>query len=158
MGNYVNLKTDSVMFKYIKSIYINLEKNKVLVTGSSGLIGSEVVKYFCEKGSTKPNLFRLRNKYSNFSNFNIDIRDRNEIDKLVGDIRPNVIVHTAAQPSYDKAAEIPFLDFEVNTIGTLNLLQAVRNYCKESPFIHLSTNKVHGDSPNKLDLIELKKR
>ena len=151
-----------------------MKKNKILVTGSSGLVGGEVVNYFCDKdflvygidnnmrgiffgakGSTESNLIKLSNKFSNFSNYSIDIRDRNAIDNLICDIRPDVIVHTAAQPSHDKAAEIPFLDFEVNAVGTLNLLEASRNYCKESPFIHLSTNKVYGESPNQLDLIEL---
>ena len=146
---------------------------KILVTGSSGLIGSEVVNFFClkgfhvfgidnnmrevffgEKGSTIVNLKRIKELHSNFSNFEADIRDRKLIFEIMQEINPDLIVHTAAQPSHDKAAEIPFLDFEVNALGTLNLLEAVRNFCKESPFIHMSTNKVYGDNPNKLELVE----
>ncbi|WP_288239500.1 NAD-dependent epimerase/dehydratase family protein [uncultured Prochlorococcus sp.] len=152
-------------------------ENTILVTGSSGLIGSEVSSFFCErnykvygidnnmrevffgkKGSTKVNLKRLEKKFQNFSNYNIDIRDRKSIDDLVKSLKPKVIVHTAAQPSHDKASEIPFLDFEVNALGTLNLLEAVRKYCKDTPFIHLSTNKVYGDTPNKMELKELATR
>ena len=149
----------------------------ILVTGSSGLIGGEVVEFFINRGfkiygidnnmreeffgingSTKKNLERLQNKYKNYNHYNIDIRNRVEIDELIKKISPHAIVHTAAQPSHDKAASIPFLDFEVNALGTLNLLEAVRKHCKESPFIHLSTNKVYGDRPNSLDLVELKTR
>jgi len=150
---------------------------KILVTGSSGLIGGEVVNFFSEmnykvigidnnmreiffgkKGSTLNNLKRLETENKSFTNYSIDIRNRALIDELIKRERPNIIVHTAAQPSHDKAAEIPFLDFEVNALGTLNLLEAVKTYCKDSVFIHLSTNKVYGDRPNKLDLIELKDR
>lgn len=150
---------------------------KILVTGSSGLIGGEVVNFFSQKdytvigidnnmreiffgtkGSTLNNLKRLETQNKTFSNFNIDIRNRVLIDELIKEEKPNIIVHTAAQPSHDKAAEIPFLDFEVNALGTLNLLEAVKNHCRDSVFIHLSTNKVYGDRPNKLDLIELKTR
>ena len=149
----------------------------VLVTGSSGLIGGEVVEFFMNKGysiygidnnmrekffgingSTKKNLERLQDKYKNYQHYNVDIRNRVEIDELIKKISPLAIVHTAAQPSHDKAASIPFLDFEVNALGTLNLLEAVRKHCKESPFIHLSTNKVYGDRPNLLDLVELETR
>ncbi len=149
----------------------------ILVTGSSGLIGAEVVEFFANRGyrifgidnnmrekffgingSTKNNLERLKNKYDNYEHFNIDIRNRFEIDEIIKSINPLAIVHTAAQPSHDKAASIPFLDFEVNAMGTLNLLEAVRKHCKESPFIHLSTNKVYGDRPNLVDLVELETR
>lgn len=155
-----------------------MEKNNtILVTGASGLIGSEVVDYFCKigfkvfgvdnnmrevffgkKGSTVSNLSRLENSFNNFKNYSFDIREKDKINELISSIKPSVIVHTAAQPSHDKAAEIPFLDFEVNALGTLNLLESVRNNCKDSSFIHLSTNKVYGDSPNKLELIELNTR
>tara|TARA_B100000212_G_scaffold339971_1_gene319479 strand:+ start:3299 stop:4351 length:1053 start_codon:yes stop_codon:yes gene_type:complete len=150
---------------------------KVLVTGSSGLIGSEVVKFFClkgfqvhgidnnmreiffgKKGSTLTNLDRLKNLYSGFINYEIDIRDRKSIYEIVKNINPDLIVHTAAQPSHDKAAEIPILDFEVNALGTLNLLEAARNSCIDSPFIHMSTNKVYGDNPNKFRLVEMETR
>ena len=154
-----------------------MKQDSILVTGSSGLIGGEVVNYFCEKGfkvfgvdnnmrevffgsqgSTKINLKRLENKFSSFKSYNIDIRNRKLIDELIKEKKPNTIVHTAAQPSHDKAAEIPFLDYEVNAMGTLNLLESTRKYCAESPFIHLSTNKVYGDSPNKIELKEEEKR
>lgn len=154
-----------------------MKQKNILVTGSSGLIGSEVVKFFCmkgykvygidnnmrevffgSKGSTKLNLINMQNKFHNFNNYDLDIRDRKAIKDLVKKLNPSLIVHTAAQPSHDKAAEIPFLDFEVNALGTLNLLESARNFCKDSPFVFLSTNKVYGDNPNKLELIELDKR
>lgn len=146
---------------------------KILVTGSSGLIGSEVISYFADKGtllhgidnnmrevffgptgSTRWNQQRLQNDYSNFYHHELDIRDRSGILALIKELRPNAIIHTAAQPSHDRAAAIPFDDFDVNAVGTLNLLEASRQYCPESPFIYLSTNKVYGDAPNNLDLIE----
>ena len=149
----------------------------ILVTGSSGLIGGEVVefftnlgyivygidnnmreKFFGKNGSTYSNLKRIKENFPNYKHFNIDIRNRSEINDVIKNLRPSAIVHTAAQPSHDKAASIPFLDFEVNALGTLNLLEAVRSFCKDSPFIHLSTNKVYGDRPNKVDLIEKETR
>ena len=154
-----------------------MENKKIIVTGSSGLIGGEVVNFFSnngykvigidnnmrelffgKKGSTLNNLKRLEIENKNFLNYDIDIRNRVLIDELINNEKPNIIVHTAAQPSHDKAAEIPFLDFEVNAIGTLNLLESVRKYCKDCIFVHLSTNKVYGDRPNKLQLIELDNR
>ena len=149
----------------------------ILITGASGLIGSEVVSFYCDlgfrvygvdnnmrqkffgsRGSTLLNLKRLENKYSNFSNHTIDIRDRVSIENLVKEIKPYCLVHTAAQPSHDKAASIPFIDFEVNAMGTLNLIEAVRRFSKETIFVHLSTNKVYGDTPNKLPIEELETR
>ena len=146
---------------------------KYLVTGSSGLIGGEVVEFlskldaeiygldnnmremfFGKQGSTLANLERIKSCFKNFYPIDVDIRDRAKILEIFSDIRPNAIIHTAAQPSHDKAAKIPFLDFEVNALGTLNLLEATRQFCGESPFIHLSTNKVYGDTPNKLKLEE----
>ena len=154
-----------------------MANKKILVTGSSGLIGGEVVKFlslkgyevhgidnnmrevfFGSKGSTLSNLERITREYPNFRNYTADIRDRKAIYEIVKSINPALIVHTAAQPSHDKAAEIPFIDFEVNALGTLNLLEAARNLCRESPFVHLSTNKVYGDNPNKLDLVEKETR
>ncbi len=145
----------------------------MLVTGSSGLIGSEVCTYFHnkgytiygidnnnrelffgEQGSTRWNEQRLKDTLLNFHHYEIDICDRYGIEKLINEIKPNVIVHTAAQPSHDKAAEIPFLDFDTNAGGTLNLLEAVRQHCPNSPFIHMSTNKVYGDAPNRVRLVE----
>ena len=115
-------------------------------------------KFFGNNGSTKENLKRIQEKYDSYEHYDLDIRDREKVNQLIENIKPLAIVHTAAQPSHDKAASIPFLDFEVNALGTLNLLESVRQHCKESPFIHLSTNKVYGDRPNLLNLIELDTR
>jgi CDP-paratose 2-epimerase len=148
-----------------------------LVTGSSGLIGSEVVAFldargwgvhgvdnnmrrdfFGEHGDTTWNLERLRGETTRFDHHDLDIRDRDGIARLVAETRPDLIVHSAAQPSHDLAAARPFDDFEVNATGTLNLLEAVRTSCPESPFVFMSTNKVYGDAPNELPLVELETR
>ena len=150
---------------------------KILVTGSSGLIGSEVCTYFHEmgyevhgldnnqravffgpNGDTRWNQNRLENELSNFYHIELDIRNRDSILNLFENLRPDVIVHTAAQPSHDRAADIPFDDFDTNAVGTLNLLEASRRYTLDSPFVHLSTNKVYGDLPNSIELIEKDKR
>lgn len=150
---------------------------KLLVTGSSGLIGSEVVEHFCSKGwnvygvdnnnradffgpqgDTRWNQYRLEESYSNFEHHELDIRNRKEVLSLVQHVEPDAIVHTAAQPSHDLAARRPFDDFDVNAVGTTNLLEATRRYCSESPFVHMSTNKVYGDAPNELELVEKEKR
>lgn len=150
----------------------------LLVTGSSGLIGSEVVSHFAERGwtihgvdnnqraaffgpqgDTRWNQQRLQENFAGiFHHHEIDIRDRSGLADLVRDIKPSAIVHTAAQPSHDRAADIPFDDFDVNAGGTLNLLEAARRGCPESPFVHLSTNKVYGDRPNTIALKELETR
>jgi len=154
-----------------------MKQSKILITGSSGLIGSEVVGYFAglghnvfgidnnqrevffgPAGSTIWNQERLKSEYPNMQHFNIDIRDRIGVINLIKQIRPDAIIHTAAQPSHDKAAAIPFDDFDTNALGTLNLLEATRQFCPESPFVHLSTNKVYGDAPNRLQLVELSTR
>ena len=88
----------------------------------------------------------------------LDIRDRAGVLALVDELRPALIIHTAAQPSHDRAAAIPFDDFEANALGTLHLLEAARRFCPESPFIHMSTNKVYGDRPNTIPLKELRTR
>jgi CDP-paratose 2-epimerase len=148
-----------------------MNKN-LLITGAGGLIGSEAVDYYCsqgfkvygiennqrqiffgEKGSTVTRLSQLK-KYPNFQNFNIDIRDKNNILELFKQIKFDIVIHTAAQPSHDKAASIPFDDFETNANGTLHLLEAVRQTNKDCVFIHMSTNKVYGDKPNTLNLTE----
>ena len=150
---------------------------KLLVTGSSGLIGSEVCVYFSKmghlihgidnnqratffgpQGDTTWRLKELRNTLPSFTHHSIDIRNRREVLDLIKNIKPHAIVHTAAQPSHDKADSIPFDDFDVNAVGTINLLEAARQFCKDSPFVHMSTNKVYGDGPNKIKLKELPQR
>ncbi len=150
---------------------------KILVTGSSGLIGSEVSVYFSQRGyavygvdnnqrevffgpsgNTRWNQKRLVNELKTFEHHELDIRDRQGVIDLVKMIRPDAIVHAAAQPSHDRAAEIPFDDFDTNAVGTINLLEAARRYCPESPFVHMSTNKVYGDRPNSIEMIELETR
>jgi CDP-paratose 2-epimerase len=150
---------------------------KLLVTGSCGLIGSEVAVYFSRKGfdvsgvdsnhravffgpegDTSRSLGRLQNEIPAYRHSAIDIRNRENVLELVKEIRPDLIVHTAAQPSHDRAAAIPFLDFEVNALGTLHMLEAARRFCPESPFIFTSTNKVYGDRPNTIKLKELQSR
>ena len=148
-----------------------------LVTGSSGLIGSEVSLYFHQagyaihgvdnnqravffgpQGDTRWNQRRLSAAIPGFTHHEIDIRDRAGILALVKEVKPDVLVHTAAQPSHDRAAAIPFDDFDTNAVGTLNLLEAARQACPEAPFIHMSTNKVYGDAPNRIALQELATR
>jgi CDP-paratose 2-epimerase len=151
---------------------------KLLVTGSSGLIGSEVCIYFAEngweihgldnnqravffgpQGDTRWNQNRLAERLGrSFHHHEIDIRDRIGLLQLVKEISPDAIVHTAAQPSHDRAAAIPFDDFDTNAVGTLNLLESARQACPEAPFAHMSTNKVYGDRPNTIDLVELETR
>ena len=103
-------------------------------------------------------LERLRREIPGYRHEAVDIRDRERVLALVAELRPNLIIHTAAQPSHDRAAAIPFLDFEVNALGTLHMLEAARQSCPESPFIHMSTNKVYGDRPNTIALSELETR
>jgi CDP-paratose 2-epimerase len=150
---------------------------KVLVTGSSGLIGSEVclffhsqgieihgidnnqrAVFFGEQGDTRWNQNRLARLLPGFVHHELDIRDREGVLRLISEIRPEGIIHTAAQPSHDRAAAIPFDDFDTNAVGTLNLLEAARRSCPDSPFIHMSTNKVYGDRPNTIDLVEQETR
>ena len=150
---------------------------KILITGSSGLIGSEVCLFFAEQGyaihgldnnqravffgpqgDTRWNQKRLETSINNFHHHEIDIRDRTGLIALVALLKPDVIVHAAAQPSHDRAAAIPFDDFDTNAVGTLNLLEAARRACPDAPFIHMSTNKVYGDAPNLLPLVELQTR
>ncbi len=150
---------------------------KLLVTGSSGLIGSEVCSHFAHldweihgvdnnqravffgpSGDTRWNQHRLETTLPFFIHHEIDIRDRKGITGLIQQVKPDAIVHTAAQPSHDRAAAIPYDDFDTNAVGTLNLLEATRRYNTEIPFVHLSTNKVYGDAPNEIPLVELEKR
>ena len=150
---------------------------RLLVTGSSGLIGSEVVAHFASVGwtvhgvdnnmradffgpggDTRWNTCRLKEQFPSFKDYELDIRDRAGVLALLKDLRPGAIVHTAAQPSHDLAASRPFDDFDVNAVGTLNLLESARQACPEAPFVHMSTNKVYGDAPNEIPLSELDKR
>ena len=128
---------------------------KLLITGSSGLIGSEVCSYFAgqgmksmgwiitnavffgNQGDTRWNQARLESVLTRFQHHELDIRNRQGVLELIKKIRPNAVVHTAAQPSHDRAAAIPFDDFDTNAVGTLNLLEAVRQHCPESPFVHM---------------------
>jgi CDP-paratose 2-epimerase len=152
-------------------------KMKALVTGSAGLIGSECVRllsslgwevigidndmrqtFFGSKGSTAANAAALISTLPHYRHLAVDIRDRQAIRDLFEIERPAFIIHTAAQPSHDKAASIPYEDFDVNAVGTMNLLVAARDFCRDSPFCFTSTNKVYGDRPNYLPLIEKEKR
>jgi CDP-paratose 2-epimerase len=149
----------------------------ILVTGSSGLIGSEAVEYFEGQGhrvigvdnnmrrtffgpggDTLWNLERLKGITKRFTHADLDIRDRSAIGHLFRAHRFDLIVHCAAQPSHDKAREIPLVDFEVNALGTINLLEAARQHCPEAVFVFLSTNKVYGDAPNEIPVKELATR
>ena len=150
---------------------------KALVTGSCGLIGSEVsiflgrsgfqvfgvdnnerAVFFGPEGDTSWSLRRLKKEIKAYDHSNVDIRDRQSVLDLVKRVRPDVIVHTAAQPSHDRAAAIPFADFDTNAVGTLNLLEGARQAAPETPFVHMSTNKVYGDLPNTIALKELETR
>ena len=148
-----------------------------LVTGSSGLIGSEVstvlaargfrvhgvdnnqrAVFFGPGGDTLWNQRRLERALKHYQHHPIDIRNRQQVADAVRGIRPSLIVHAAAQPSHDRAAAIPFDDFETNAAGTLNLLESARAWCKDSPFVFMSTNKVYGDLPNTIAMKELPTR
>jgi len=123
-----------------------------------GLDNNQRAVFFGPQGDTRWNQERLLRELDGFFHHELDIRDRTGILALIGRLRPSVIVHTAAQPSHDRAAAIPFEDFDTNAVGTLNLLEAARRFCPESPFIHLSTNKVYGDAPNRIALREVETR
>jgi CDP-paratose 2-epimerase len=148
-----------------------------IVTGSSGLIGSECVAFLDERGwevhgvdnnmrrdffgpdgDTTWNLDRLRGSTRRFTHHPLDVRDRAGLERLFAETRPALVVHAAAKPSHDLAASRPFDDFDVNAVGTLNLLEAARAHAPESPFAFLSTNKVYGDAPNEIELVELETR
>ncbi len=150
---------------------------KLIVTGSSGLIGSEVCEFFAQKGwqifgfdnnqraiffgengDTRWNQQRLESNLESFTHVEIDIRDREKIASKIAEIKPDAIVHAAAQPSHDRAAAIPYDDFDTNAVGTLNMLEGLRRYSTSIPFVHLSTNKVYGDAPNEISMKELEKR
>ena len=151
----------------------------VIITGSSGLVGSESVNFFCRKGfdvigidnnlrefffgkdgSTIWVKKRLIKKHKKFKHHNVDIRNTNGLKKIFKRYKKNIslVIHCAAQPSHDYGKNYPFLDFNVNATGTLNLLELTKKYCPNAPFIFMSTNKVYGDNPNKLKIIEKKTR
>jgi len=151
----------------------------VIITGSTGLVGSEAVNFFCDKGfdvigidnnlrkfffgkdgSTIWVKNKLLKRNKNFKNLNLDIRNYEKLKKIFKKYSRNVslIIHCAAQPSHDYGKNHPIIDFNVNATGTLNLLELTKKYCPNSPFIFMSTNKVYGDNPNKLKLIEKKNR
>jgi CDP-paratose 2-epimerase len=154
-----------------------LKRKTILVTGSSGLIGSEAVEYFDRQGhcvigmdnnmrraffgpqgDTSWNLERLRSVTRNFIPHDIDIRDAEKVREVFQEHHFDLIVHCAAQPSHDKAVDIPILDFEVNALGTLHLLEATRRHSPEAVFVFMSTNKVYGDAPNEILFEELETR
>ena len=151
----------------------------VIITGSSGLVGSESVDFFCNKGfdvigidnNLRKTFFgkeastiwvknKLIKKHKNFKNYNIDIRNINSLEKIFKNFKKNIslIIHCAAQPSHDYGKNFPLLDFNVNATGTLNLLELTKKYCPSAPFIFMSTNKVYGDNPNRLKVVEKQKR
>ena len=153
------------------------KQKSVLVTGSNGLIGSEAVTWFDRLGwqvlgvdnnmrmvffgpggDTRWNLAWLKENTNDFLHVDLDIRDREGVLQLLQDNEFDLIIHCAAQPSHDLAARMPFEDWDVNATGTLNLLEAAHRHCSEAPFIHMSTNKVYGDAPNELPLVELDTR
>ena len=150
---------------------------KIIITGSCGLIGSEAVWSFTNKnhdvigidnnmrktffgilGDTEQVKLKMTKDISNYEHHDLDIRERKNILDLIKKESPDIIIHTAAQPSHDYAAKIPFDDFDINAVGTLNLLEGLRRYNPNGIFIHMSTNKVYGDRPNKIRLKELEKR
>ncbi len=150
---------------------------RVLITGSSGLIGSSMVLFFDElgwetvgidnnmrgeffgaDGDTGMTLQYLEASARSFRHVPADIRDRMLMDAVVANVKPSLIIHAAAQPSHDLAKQMPFADFDINAVGTLNLLEAARRHCPAAPFVFLSTNKVYGDAPNRLALKEFPMR
>lgn len=151
----------------------------ILITGSGGLIGSEAVGFFSSLGldvhgvdnfmrgyffgnaaSTEWRVRELERGHRAYRHHQIDIRDGAALEALVKQLAPNLkyVLHTAAQPSHDWAAKEPLTDFAVNAVGTHNILEAVRLHAPHAAFAHLSTNKVYGDAPNELPLVEKEKR
>lgn len=154
-----------------------MNKMKLLVTGCCGLIGSAVVarfagegrsvvgidnnmrqEFFGPAGDTSHMRDTLLSRYRTFSYHSIDIRDENRVAELFRAERFDAVVHCAAQPSHDKAASFPLTDFSVNATGTLVLLEANRQFSPEAPFVHMSTNKVYGDAPNEIPMVETETR
>ena len=151
----------------------------VIITGANGLVGSEAVSFFSKKrytvigidnnlrkfffgedGSTSWIKRKIIKENKNYIHHNIDIRNSQALDKLFKRYKNNIslIIHCAAQPSHDYGKNYPKIDFNVNATGTLNLLELTKKYCPNSPFIFMSTNKVYGDNPNKLKILEKRTR
>lgn len=150
---------------------------RVLVTGSCGLIGSEAVRYYSRRASVVAGIdnnmrskffgpdgdttwvrVRLERDCPHYRHHGIDIRNHQAVASLVQDLQPDLVVHCAAQPSHDRAADLPTVDFQVNAVGTLGLLEAVRQHRRDAAFVFLSTNKVYGDAPNRIAMRELETR
>ncbi|MDB9745196.1 NAD-dependent epimerase/dehydratase family protein [Candidatus Pelagibacter sp.] len=150
-----------------------------LITGSAGLVGSEAVKFFCNKGfdvvgidnnlrkfffgndgSTSWVKKKLEHDYKKFLNYDVDIRSFSCLEKIFKKYKKkiSIIIHCAAQPSHDYGKNYPIIDFNINATGTLNLLELTKKFCPDSCFIFMSTNKVYGDNPNKLKIYETKNR
>ena len=151
----------------------------ILITGSGGLVGSEAVDFFINKnyrvigidnnsrevffgkdGSVVDNIQSMKTNFSNYVHVELDIRDKKEIEKIFIEYNVDIeaVIHCAAQPSHDWAVNDPFMDFSINAIATIDLLELTRKYKPNSVFIYMSTNKVYGDNPNKLNLVELDTR
>jgi CDP-paratose 2-epimerase len=151
----------------------------ILITGSGGLVGSEAVDFFINKnyrvigidnnsrevffgkdGSVVDNIQSMKTNFSNYVHVELDIRDKKEIEKIFIEYNVDIeaVIHCAAQPSHDWAVNDPFMDFSINAIATIDLLELTRKYIPNSVFIYMSTNKVYGDKPNTLNLIELETR
>jgi len=182
LGNFVRMARESTrsaveIIAEIRPAPASIAGKCVLVTGSNGLIGSEAVAYFARAGArvvgadnnmralffgsdgdTRWNQRRLESEHPAFEHRELDIRNRDGVLRLIEAEAPDLIVHCAAQPSHDLAARLPFEDFDVNAVGTLNLLEAMRRHQPEAVFVLLSTNKVYGDSPNELPLEERETR
>ena len=152
-------------------------KKNILITGSCGLVGSEAVSFFCKKNfkvigidnNYRLKLFgkdgdnykintRLLKEFESFKNYKIDIRDFKNLKKIFTKYKFHSIIHAAAQPSHDWAVKKPFVDFGINALATLNLLELTKRFCKDAKFIYVSTNKVYGDRPNNINLKELRTR
>lgn len=150
-----------------------MTKPVMLVTGSTGLIGSGVVQHFTKldwtvigvdnnqravffgpDGDTRWNLVEVMRSCPHYVHYDLDVRDRALLEQLISEVKPDAIVHAAAQPSHDLAATIPFEDFDTNAVGTLNMLEATRRHAPRAIFVFLSTNKVYGDWPNSLPMQE----
>jgi CDP-paratose 2-epimerase len=123
-----------------------------------GVDNNQRAVFFGPEGDTRWNQKRLESSLERFTHHELDMRDRHGIEELVRELRPTAIVHAAAQPSHDKAAAIPYDDFDTNAVGTLNLLEAARRHANEAPLVVMSTNKVYGDAPNRIKLKELDRR